>query len=62
MPMLPPKIEHHDVVDNPSTSSALKLPECPSCTKPVTSVSDQFCRFCGLRILMRCSKCNFNVR
>ncbi|KAE9554027.1 hypothetical protein FO519_002787 [Halicephalobus sp. NKZ332] len=61
MPLIPPKIDsHHDSVV-PSTSSSPLL-ECPSCAQPVASTNDQFCRHCGLRILMRCSKCSAPVR
>uniref|UniRef100_A0AC34QF79 DZANK-type domain-containing protein n=1 Tax=Panagrolaimus sp. JU765 TaxID=591449 RepID=A0AC34QF79_9BILA len=63
MPLAYPKLDANQSTPShqPSTSSVSPL-ECPSCAQPVASSSDQFCRHCGLRILMRCSKCSAPVR
>lgn len=35
---------------------------CPSCETHIINSTDKFCRSCGMRILMICTKCQQAVR
>uniref|UniRef100_A0A7E4US68 DZANK-type domain-containing protein n=1 Tax=Panagrellus redivivus TaxID=6233 RepID=A0A7E4US68_PANRE len=59
MPLVPPTLPPNLAAATPSTSTHS---ECPSCRHPVADTADKFCRKCGIRILMQCSKCHSAVK